>query len=71
MFWVTALAALAGGAVHGFKPYLEDAALAVLWRLTVAAIGASAALAVAAGVRSFQRSLLSAAHRELLETETK
>jgi hypothetical protein len=64
MFWVTALAALAGGTAHGFKLYLEGPALAAIWTLTVAAIGASAALAVAASVRSFQGAYLPAAHRD-------
>jgi Family of unknown function (DUF6962) len=64
VFWVTALAALAGGTAHGFKLYLEGPALAVVWTATVAAIGASAALAVAASVRSFQGSHLPAAHRD-------
>jgi hypothetical protein len=63
VFWVTALAALAGGTSHGFKLYLEGPALAVLWTLTVAAIGASTALAVAASLRSFQHSHLPPAHR--------
>jgi hypothetical protein len=64
VFRVTALAALAGGTSHGFKLYLEGPALAVLWTLTVAAIGASVVLAVAASWRSFQHSHLSAAHRD-------
>jgi hypothetical protein len=64
VFWVTALAALAGGTAHGFKLYLEGPALAIVWTLTVAAIGASAALAVAASMRSFQRSYLPAADHD-------
>jgi hypothetical protein len=36
----------------------------VLWTLTVAAIGASAALAIAASVRSFQRAYLPAVSRD-------
>jgi hypothetical protein len=64
MFWVTALAALAGGTSHGFKLYLEGPALAALCTLTVAAIGASAALAVAASMRSFQGAYLPAAYRD-------
>jgi hypothetical protein len=42
------IAALVGGTLHGFLPYLGDATGTLLWKLTVLAIGASAFLFVAA-----------------------
>jgi hypothetical protein len=54
-FAVTALAALAGGTAHGFRLYLGEAAHARLWQLTVTLIASSAALTLAAAIRSVLR----------------
>lgn len=53
-FFATALGAFAGGAAHGFRPYLSDGASALTWKVTVLAIGVTTLLFV-----------LSAAHAAL------
>jgi hypothetical protein len=53
-FYVTALAALAGGTAHGFRIPLGES-WASVWRLTVLSIAASSVLLIAAGTRSALR----------------
>lgn len=47
-----ALAAFAGGTYHGFLPWIDDTVAAVLWRLTLLAIGWAAYAAVVATCRA-------------------
>jgi hypothetical protein len=54
-FFTTAAAAVAGGTAHGFRIPLGDS-WSILWRVTVLSIAVSAALWIAAGVRSAFRS---------------
>ena len=54
-FLVTALASLAGGTAHGFAPYLGPTYHALLWKLVVWSLAASAGLMIASGVRSVLR----------------
>ncbi|HJS73390.1 MAG TPA: hypothetical protein VJ921_03810 [Vicinamibacteria bacterium] len=53
-FLVTGFAALAGGTAHGFRIPLGESH-PPLWRITVVAIAAGAALLIAAGLRSALR----------------
>jgi hypothetical protein len=53
-FFVTALAALAGGTAHGFRIPLGET-WGIVWRITVLSIAAVAALLIAAAVRSAMR----------------
>ncbi len=53
-FLVTAFAAFAGGTAHGFRLPLGER-FAFVWKTTVVAIAASAALLIAAGIRSAMR----------------
>ncbi len=68
-FAVTAVAALAGGTAHGFALMLGAAGRAVVWKVTVVAIGLSALLMIAAGIRSVLRpGTLNAARRRAGKT---
>ena len=55
---VIALAAGAGGTAHGFRLYLGEAAHGRVWQLTVALIGLSVVLALAAAIQSVLRPLV-------------
>ncbi len=61
--WSVGFAAFVGGTSHGLRPYLGAGAHAVLWKLTVLAIGATAFLFLAA---SAYASLRAAPRRALL-----
>jgi hypothetical protein len=49
-FSLLAIAAFAGGAVHGFRPHLAAWALTVLWKVTVLSLGAAVSLLLAGGI---------------------
>ncbi len=50
-FWAIALAAVAGGTVHGFQAALGESASLALWRITVYAVGLGGFLLVAGALR--------------------